>query len=95
MIENINELSSLIINILILIGIGFLVYFYCVLKNIDSKIETKQREFENRRDEEGKRTTLQSFMDKRIAKLETDRSEFIAPLERKKQRILSKIPFIK
>ena len=91
MIENINELSSLIINILILIGIGFLVYFYCVLKNIDSKIETKQ----NRRDEERKRTTLQSFMDKRIAKLETDRSEFIAPLERKKQRILSKIPFIK
>lgn len=95
MIEYINQILNLSINSFIVLGIGFLIYFYSKIKLLDSKIENKHREFEEKRDKQRERPVTQLSIDGQIKNLEREKEELLAPLERERKRILSKIPFIK
>ena len=102
MIECVNQINSildLIIKTSIITGISFLIYFYFKLRYLDSKIENKHKEFEKERDvirkgAQGRGITTE-ILNRQIEKLHKDRNESVAPLERQKQRIISKIPFTK
>lgn len=93
MIEYINQILGLIINIAIISGICFLIYFYGKLRYLDSEIEKFHRNFEKDRDNI-KGETL-SFVEGSKKVLEEKKNERVAPLERERQRIISKIPFLK
>ena len=90
-----NKILQFIINIAIIWGIFYLIYYYFKIRQLDSVIEDKNKEFEKRRDEIRKKTSLQSFIDRSIEKEEREMTEFTAPLERERKRILSKVPFLK
>lgn len=102
MIEFVNQINSildLIIKVSIIIGIGFLAYFFIKLKFLDSEIEHKYKKFEEERDDivksaQGRGITTE-ILNRQIEKLEKNKDEYAAPLERKRQRIISKIPFLK
>lgn len=93
------SILELIINLVIIIGTGFLFYFYLRLKHIDSKIKELNGDFEQKRDAQRNRNIgtgiTTSIQEGQIAKLQGEKDEKIAPLERERQTIISKIPFIK
>lgn len=102
MIENINQINSildLVIKVSIITGILSLVYFFIKLKFLESKIESKYNKFEKDKDNALERAreggVVEAVYNGQVEKLQKDKDESIAPLEREKQRIISKIPFMK
>lgn len=95
MISFINEILDLIIKISIIFGISLLCYFYWKIKNLDIKIEKLNKEFEKKRGEIRLQTIEMHFIDSQTANEKRKFDETIAPLERERLRLLSKIPFIK
>ena len=98
MIERINQINQMlgfIINVAIIIGICVLIYFYYKLRSLDSKIEVIYKEFEKRRDGLGGEGVTTERRNRQIDNLEKNRNKTTASLERKRQRIISRIPFLK
>lgn len=98
-VDQINSILDLLIKVSIIIGIGFLVYFFIKLKFLDSEIERKDKKFEKERDDivesaRGRGITTE-ILNRQVEKLEKDKNKHVAPLERERQRIISKIPFLK
>lgn len=91
----INQILEFSINAAIIVGIFFLVYFYCKLRSLDSKIESTYKDFEKKRDNLGGEGVTTEIRNRQIDSLEKDKNKAVAPLERERQRIISKIPFIK
>lgn len=94
-INQVNQILELIINSAIIVGIFFLIFFYCRLKSLDSKIESAHKDFEEKRDNLGGEGVTTEIRNRQIDRLEDDRKKSVAPLERERQRIISKIPFLK
>jgi predicted Holliday junction resolvase-like endonuclease len=95
MLACINFILELIINVAIVFGILFLVIFYHKLKLLDDKIEKRHKEFEeNRKNEYGKPTSM-NILNGRVSELKRKMDEELAPIERERERIISKIPFLK
>jgi hypothetical protein len=99
MIYCINFILEFIINIAILLGLGLLAYLFFRLRSIDSDIENKYKLFEKDRKEKidtGKREgVVEDVVNGQIEKLQKDLDISIAPLKRERERIISKIPFLK
>lgn len=97
MINCINEILDLIIKTSIVFGIFCLIYFYWRIMILDKKIEKINKNFEaersNRRNE-GRGIPLE-IINGQINELLRIKDESISPLERERNRFLSKIPFIK
>lgn len=95
MVACINGVLELIINIAIVSGIFILIFFYCKLNTVEKKIgkiwidSKKERELIERRGE-----TI-GYVQGELKNEEQKTQEQIAPLERERKRILSKIPFLK
>ncbi len=94
-INQINQILDFVINVAIITGIYFLIYFYCKLRSFDSKIESAHKDFEKKKDNLGGEGVTTEIRNRQIESLEKDKNKIVAPLEREKQRIISKIPFIK
>lgn len=94
-LDVINQILELIINVAIVTGICFLLYFYCKLRSLDSKIEAVHNAFEEDRDGLGGEGVTTEIRKRQIDRLEEDRKKSVAPLERERERIISKIPFLK
>lgn len=94
-IDQINKILGFIINVAIITGICFLIFFYYKLRCVELKIESIHNEFEKRRDGLGGEGVTTEIRNRQIDSLEKDRDKAIAPLERERQRIITKIPFIK
>ena len=97
MLDCILKFLDLVIKSTIVVGIITLLCVYLRIQWLDRKIEYLHKTFEKARDgHRGQgRGMTQPFIDLQIAQLATDSDEKIAPLERKRQRLLSKIPFLK
>lgn len=95
MIECINQVLELIINMAVVFGIGVLAYLYFKIRMIDSEVEEIEIEFEKRRDLAQGRHVPMGAINGEIANLRRKKDERLAPLIRARQRIVSKIPFIK
>lgn len=95
MIDCFNQILGLIINIAIISGICSLIYFYWRVKSLDSRIEKFHHNFEKDRDLSRVRHVPMPFIDKEINMLSKKMDEGVAPLDRERQRIISKIPFLK
>ena len=97
MIVCLNNFLELVINIAIVVGIIFLTYYYLKLRDLDLKIESIHRKFE--RESAGKRGqgngTPESIINGQIDQLKRERDETLAPFSRERERIISKIPFLK
>lgn len=94
-IVQVNHVLEFIINVAIIIGVCFLIYFYCRLRFIESKIEAAYKNFERSRDGLGGEGVKTEIRNRQIDRLEEDRKKCVDPLERERQRIISKIPFVK
>jgi len=94
-INQVNHVLGFIINIAIIAGICFLMYFYFKLRSLDSKIEAIYKNFERSRDGLGGEGVTTEIRRRQIDSLGEERKKSVAPLERERQRIISKIPFIK
>lgn len=94
-INQINRILGFIINVAIIVGICFLIFFYYKLRSVESKIEAIHKAFEGGRDGLGGEGVTTEIRNRQIASLEKDRNKATAPLERERQRIISKIPFLK
>ena len=95
MLVCINFILELIINVAIIFGILFLVIFYYKLKILDEKIEKRHKEFEEGRKREYERPVSKDILNGRVSELKRKMDEEIAPIERERERIISKIPFLK
>ena len=95
--NNINQILDLFIKLGIVIGIVFSIYFYCKIGTLNSKIERENNKFE----EESKklrgqgRGIQEDIINRQIDELRKNKDDTIAPIERERQRLLSKIPFLK
>ena len=97
MISYINEILDFIIKLSIVFGIGLLIYLYRKIIVLDKKIVKINKKFEDERNSkrgQGRGIPLE-IIDGQIAELTRVYSEDISPLERERNRLLSKIPFIK
>ena len=90
-----NPILDFVIKLSIVFGITLLGYFYWGIRNLDREIEELNKKFENRRGALRQQTSLRSIHDGRMEYARREMDEAIAPLERKRQRLLSKIPFLK
>ena len=99
MINRANNFLELIINAVIVIGIIKLACFYWRLKRIDLKIEVAQKDFEQKRNtirrENAERGIPEKIMDSQINQFKIKTDEYLAPLIRERERIVSEIPFLK
>ena len=97
MIDFINKILDLIIKFSVVLGIVVLGYFYCRIRILDGKIEKLNRNFEeNKNNKRGQgRGIPEAIINGQIEELKKAKDENIAPLEREKNRLLLKIPFIK
>lgn len=95
MIHCINEILSLVINSTIVVGIILLVYFYYKLTKIDSKIEKINLLYEKKVDQSYKRGGVREIIENEIECFKKDRDVQLAPIEREKDYIIKKIPFLK
>lgn len=99
MIYCINYLLEFFINAAIFTGICLLVYFYFKLNSLDKKIENEYAKFERKKKEcndvaknEGISEVVYSNQVKRLQK---ELDESTGSYKREKDRIISKIPFLK
>ena len=95
MFSFINQILDLIIKLGIVFSISTLVYFYLKIRSIDKKIEIQNKEFEKKREEIRLQLINTVFIDGQIKTEERKKEEILAPLKRERERIISKIPFIK
>ena len=95
MLNYINQILDFLIKLSIISGIISLGYFYWKIRSLDGKIERLSTEFEKKRVEIRSRPVTMSTIDGQIQNEKIKMDETIAPLERERQRLLSKIPFLK
>lgn len=88
MFDCINQVLDFIIKSSIVLGLVLVVIFY-------TKIEKYEKEFEKGRNERRGQAIVEEIINRQIAELEKTKNEKVAPLERERQRLLSKIPFLK
>lgn len=96
-IASVNEILVLVINISIVVGIFFLVYFYIFLNCLDKEIESiiKEHEKNQRAREKNPEGMTAGALDSELLRFEKLHKEKIDPLKRKRERIISKVPFLK
>jgi len=90
-----NPILDFVIKLSIVFGITLLGYFYWGIRNLDREIEELNKKFENRRGALRQQTMMRTFHDARLEQAKKEKEETIAPLERERQRLLSKIPFLR
>jgi hypothetical protein len=96
-LETVIQVLDLIIKAAIVLGLVFLVIFYIRIFCLDKRIEEYEKEFEKKRAGlrgQG-RGIPEDIINRQISEVEKEKNEKNAPLTRKRQRILSKIPFLK
>lgn len=97
MISCINEILDLIIKTSIVFGIVCVCYSYFRLLVLDQKIEKLNKKFESQRDGligQG-RGIEEEIINGQIEELNKEKIKKIDPIERERNRLLSKIPFLK
>ena len=91
-----NQILDFVIKSSVLLGLCFVVVVYATVSYLDRDIEKHEREFEDAsKARRGQAGVVESIINGQIAELEKSKNEKVAPLERKRQRLLSKIPFLK
>ncbi|OGI94811.1 hypothetical protein A3A03_01565 [Candidatus Nomurabacteria bacterium RIFCSPLOWO2_01_FULL_40_18] len=97
MISYINEILDLITKLIPILSVFLLGYFYWKIRIIDREIERLNKNFEGERNNKrGQgRGIPETIINGQIEELKKVKNETVAPLEREKHRLLTKIPFIK
>ena len=95
MLSYINQILDFLIKLSIISGIIILCYFYWKIRSLDRKIEELNNNFEKKRSGIRSRPVAMPVIDRQIENEKLKMEEVIAPLEREKQRLLLKIPFLK
>ena len=95
MLNYINQALNLIDKSSVVFVIILSICFYWKIKSIDKKIEILNKEFDKKREEIRSQPIAMPFIDGQTKTEKRNTDEAIAPLERERQRIISKIPFIK
>ena len=95
MIVYINNIFELAINIAIVSGVFILIFFYWKLNKIEIEIEKILMFSKERREVIRKQGETIGFVEGNLVIEEQKTQEQIAPLKRERERILSKIPFLK
>lgn len=90
-----NSIFELIINIAIIFGIFILALLYWKLSRIEKEIEKILTSSEKEREIIKKQGETMRFVNGNLDNEKIKTQEQISPLERKRDRILSKIPFLK
>lgn len=90
-----NSVFELIINIAIIFGIFILALFYWKLSRIEKEIEKILTSSEKEREIIKNQGETIRFVNGNLENEKIKKQEQILPLERKRDRILSKIPFLK
>lgn len=97
MLSNINEILDLLIKSGIVIGIIISIYFFCRISSLSSRSEKINEKFEKDRNSlrgQG-RGIPEAIINDQTKELEKRRNEKIAPLERERQRLISRMLFFK
>lgn len=95
MLSYINQILDFFIKLSIISGIVILCYYYWKIRGLDGEIESLNRNFEKKRAEIRSRPVAMPVIDRQTQSEKLKMDEVIAPLERERQRLLSKIPFLK
>lgn len=91
MISYLSEFSQLVISLSVFIGVVFLIK----IQVLDHKINAINKKYDEERRRQEKRDTLRPFMESALVVIEKDRNRELETLLRKREQILSKIPFLK
>jgi len=95
MLSCINQILDFFIKLSIISGIVILCYYYWKIGGLNGEIERLNRNFEKKRVEIRSQPITMSSIDGQTQSEKRKIDEAIAPLERERQRLLSKIPFLK
>lgn len=93
----VTEILNFIILLVAVITSALLLVLYLKMRSVENKIEKIHQDFEetvNGLRGQGRGIT-ETIINNQIAELANERDKKVAPLEREKQRLLAKIPFLK
>jgi transcription elongation factor GreA-like protein len=98
-LEQINLALDTIIKVTVVLGAIYLLWQFCKAKKLEIEIEAIYAKFEEDMDtilnNTKNRGIERNFIDAQVVAKEKERDSAIAPLERRRQQILSRIPFLK